>query len=122
MEKFEEWLHMTSKYFVMERAFESEEFKSLCNNLTEESFNACVRSRSTLFELLDEFDEFCQDYERSPLTAFWNSYLEMMQVSINYMKSIKLGDSNLYINCVRNMLSWFHVYANNNYARHFAYY
>ena len=113
---------MTSKYFVMERAFESEEFKSLCNNLTEESFNACVRSRSTLFELLDEFDEFCQDYERSPLTAFWNSYLEMMQVSINYLKSIKLGDSNLYINCVRNMLSWFHVYANNNYARHFAYY
>ena len=34
---------MTSKYFVMERAFESEECKSLCNNLTEESFNACVR-------------------------------------------------------------------------------
>ena len=113
---------MTSKYFVMKRAFESEECKSLCNNLTQESFNACVRSRSTLFELLDEFDEFCQDYERSPLTAFWNSYLEMMQVSINYLKSIKLGDSNLYINCVRNMLSWFHVYANNNYARHFAYY
>ena len=45
----------------MERALRSEEYKSLCGNLTQESFNACVRLWSTLFELLDEFDEFCQD-------------------------------------------------------------
>ena len=30
----------------MERALESEEYKILCNNLTQESFNACVRSWS----------------------------------------------------------------------------
>ena len=117
MEKFEEWLYMTKKYFVMERALESEECKGLCNKLTQESFNACVRSWSTLFELLVEVDEFCQDYERSPLTAFWKSYLEMMKVLMNYMKSIKLGDWHFYINSVGNMLPWFHAYDNHNYAR-----
>ena len=122
LEKFEEVLHMTNTYFVMERALESEEYKSLCNNLTQESFNACVRSWSTLFELLDEFAEFCQDYEISPLTAFWSSYLEMMQVLMNYMKSTKLGGWHLYINSVGNMLPWFHVYNNHNYGRHFTYY
>ena len=113
---------MTNKYFVMERALESEVYKSLCDNLTQESFNACVRPWSTFFELLDEFGEFCQDYERSPLTAFWNSYLEMMQVLMNDMKSIKLGGWHLYINSVGNTLPWFHAYDNHNYARHFTYY
>ena len=122
VEKSEEWLHITNKYFVMERALESEEYKILCDKLTQESFITCVRSWSTLFELLDEFDEFCQDYERSPLTAFWNSYLEMMQVLMNYMKSVKLGDWHLYINSVVNMLPWFHACDNQSYARHFTYY
>ena len=103
----------------MERALRSEEYKSLCGNLTQESFNACVRLWSTLFKLLDEFDEFCQDYERSPI---WNSSLEMMQVLMNYMKSIKLGDWHLYINSIGNMLPWFHAYDNHNYAWHFTYY
>ena len=94
----------------------------MCDNLTQESFNACVRSWSTLFELLDKFDEFCQDYERSRLTALWNSYLEIMQVLMNYMKSINLGDWHLYINSVGNMLPWFHEYDNHNYAQHFTYY
>ena len=61
---------MINTYFVMESALESEKYKRLCDNLTQESFNVCVRSWSTLFEVLHEFDEFCQDYERSPLTAF----------------------------------------------------
>ena len=60
-----------------------------------------MRSWSTL---LDEFGEFCQDYERNLLAAFWNSYLEMMQVLMNCMKSIKLGGCHFYINSVGNML------------------
>ena len=36
VEKSGEWLHITNKYFVMERALESEEYKILCDKLTQE--------------------------------------------------------------------------------------
>ena len=56
------------------------------------------------------------------MSAYWTSYLNMVQTLRDFSKSIKIGDWDLHMYVSEKMLHWFHAYDNYNYARHFSYY
>ena len=55
------------------------------------------------------------------MSSFWQSYIEVIQILFDYLRSIWLGDSDLHQKVSELMLPWFHAYDGQNYARHFAY-
>ena len=55
------------------------------------------------------------------MSSFWQSYIEMIQIFFDYLRSIRLGDWDLSQKPSGLMLPWFHVYDRQNYARYFAY-
>ena len=54
-----------------------------------------------------------------PTIQFWQSFLDMSQVLLDYIKSFRIGDWQLHLCSMEKMLSWFHVDDQINYARHF---
>ena len=56
------------------------------------------------------------------MAMFWQSYLVMVQILLDFVKSIRLPDWNLYLQSTERMLIWIHAYDKINYARHFSYY
>ena len=56
-----------------------------------------------------------------PMAIFWNSFIQMVQVLLHYIKSKRVGDWDLHMQASEHMLYWFHAYDRINYARHFSY-
>ena len=56
------------------------------------------------------------------MAMFWQSYLDMAQILLDFVKSICLPDWNLHLQSTERMLIWIHAYDRINYARHFSYY
>ena len=56
------------------------------------------------------------------MAMFWQSYLDMAQILLDFVKSIRLPDWNLHLQSTERMLIWIHAYDRINYARHFSYY
>ena len=56
------------------------------------------------------------------MAMFWQSYLDMVQILLDFVKSIRLPDWNLHLQSTERMLVWIHAYDTINYARHFSYY
>ena len=50
------------------------------------------------------------------MSSFWQSYIEMIQIFFDYLRSIRLGDWDLSQKPSGLMLPWFHVYDRQNYA------
>lgn len=55
------------------------------------------------------------------MAKFWQSFLEMVQILLDYIKSTRMGDWDLHLCSMERMLPWFHAYDRINYARHFTY-
>ena len=55
------------------------------------------------------------------MAAFWSSFISMVQVLLDHIKSIRMGDWDLHLQAAERMLPWFHVYDRTTYLRHFTY-
>ena len=56
------------------------------------------------------------------MTTFWQTYLDMVQILLDFVKSVGLPDWDLQLQSTENMLVWMQGYDRINYARHFTYY
>ena len=56
------------------------------------------------------------------MAMFWQSYLDMVQILLDFVKSIRLPDWNLHLQSTERMLIRIHAYDRINYARYFSYY
>ena len=68
---------------------------------------------------LVSFEEEIRQNIFGPTIQFWQSFLDMSQVLLDYIKSFRIGDWQLHLCSMEKMLSWFHVDDQINYARHF---
>ena len=57
----------------------------------EKPFEACVSVAEEIINLLDEFKTFISDWHVSPIASFWQSYIEMFELLLQFQKSIKSG-------------------------------
>ena len=60
------------------------------------------------------YKEYCKD-DNGPLKVFWNSYLEMVEVLMNFLRATREGNWSLHLKCIKERF-----FANNhtNYARY----
>ena len=63
------------------------------------------------------YKEYCKD-DNGPLKVFWNSYLRMVEVLINFLRATREGNWSLHLECIKEMLPWFFAYDHTNYARY----
>ena len=117
IDAIEEWLRNDGINEVLTAFTESTEFQQLLNCPSAESMQQCLDSYSDVANKVYEFDEL----RNGAMSSFWQSYIEMIQIFFDYLRSIRLGDWDLSQKPPGLMLPWFHVYGRRNYARYFAY-
>ena len=77
---------------------------------------------SNLFlQQLQQFEEQFENNYLGPMAKFWESFLNMVQILLDYIKSTRNGNWDLHLSSMERMLPWFHAYDRVNYARHFTY-
>ena len=117
---FKRWLRKENKEDILVDYLESTELLQLINNTKKTSFNAAIDSCERIFELFLHFDQgICSTL--GPMALFWNSFIEMTQILLDYIKSSRTGDWSLHLQASKQMLVWFFAYDRINYLRHFSY-
>ena len=57
-----------------------------------------------------------------PLSAFWLSYIDMVELMLHMIRASREGNWMLHLACIRQMLPWCFAYDNTNYARYMSIY
>ena len=89
---FEEWLRNHGNNEVLTAFTESTEFQQLLNCPSAESIQQCLDSYVDVANKVYEFDEL----RNGAMSSFWQSYIEMIQMLFDYLRSIRLGDWDLH--------------------------
>ena len=104
--RFESWLAESQ---VAGNLLVSEEMQRLLTQLRQENFSLeklqSLKNRLEFKALLQVFTMFCEG-RPSSTAQFWLSYINMVQLLTNYIRSLRLADWNLYLACIRRMLPW----------------
>ena len=74
-------------------------------------------------ELHQRYRTFCQEKSANlPNFRFWSSYLSMVHLLLQFIRSSRTGNWSLHLACIRNVLPWCFAYDHVNYARFLSYY
>ena len=64
---------------------------------------------------MDGYDEMLSNpTENGPSVAFWMSLISMIQIFLNFQKSIKAGIWQLHLQSIISKLPWMHAYDRQN--------
>jgi len=118
---FENWVKSKNMWNVLSDALESREFSCMLDETNLESMTAAMEKCDKLFNLYEAFEDWINEGNLGPLATFWQSFTEMVQTLLDYIKSMRSGNWDLHLQAMEKMLKWFHAYDHVNYARHFTY-
>ena len=121
LEAFKDWLEQKNEINLLLQFLESDDMEKLIVTRNPENIQAVASSFSNLQQQLCQFDEDIQENKLGPTAKFWQSFLNMSQLLLDYVKSFRIGDWELQLSSMERMLNWFHAYDHINYARHFTY-
>ena len=89
---FENWLQISGKGHHLDDYLESGEFTSLINERRPDHMvNAADRSKA-LFQFWEEYEDEIRCYKFGPMTVLWNSFLEIVETLLDYMKPSRSGN------------------------------
>lgn len=78
-------------------------------------------SNELLEELIEKHgDSLKNDY--GPTSAFWFSFLEMIETLLAFTRSLRIGNWNMQLAATKKMLPWFFAYDRQNYSRYLTLY
>ena len=103
IEPFQDWLSRENK-FAYHRFLQSKEFDEMCSNLNAKSFTAALENFQGFFFLFEGFENILRDAEENPMNAYWMTFLDMTQVLLGYVKSIRVGNWELHLAASERML------------------
>ena len=83
-------------------------------------FNSIAQS-DALRRLFGLFSQWVSEF-RSPVSKLWVSYLDMVCLLLNFIRSSRIGDWKLHLRCIQKMLPWFFAYDRMNYSRYLSLY
>ena len=121
IEAFEVWLIEQNRYEIFADFLESDVLWEFMQQRNHANLEICSQSFQPLFAEMEHFDETIQEGQFGPTAVFWQSFLEMVQILLDFIKSIQIGDWSLHLTSMRRTLPWLHAYDRINYARHFSY-
>ena len=124
IDAFKDWLIQKGKEEVLCQFLNSEEVIELIKNPDPVHHRNTQWSFELFNKLLISLEEEIRQNIFGPMqfwqfAQFWQSFLDMSQVLLDYIKSLRIGDWQLHLCSMGKMLSWFHAYDRINYARHF---
>ena len=119
IDAFKDWLIQKGKEEVLCQFLNSEEVIELIKNPDPVHDRNTQWSFELFNKLLISLEEEIRQNIFGPTAQFWQSFLDMSQVLLDYIKSLRIGDWQLHLCSMGKMLSWFHAYDRINYARHF---
>ncbi|XP_068719543.1 uncharacterized protein [Montipora capricornis] len=100
-----------------------EDIGSLADNLQKSTLDHVFISQAfqVLFERSEEYMEHLRK-TNGPLSAFWLSYIDMVELMLHMIRASREGNWMLHLACIRQMLPWCFAYDNTNYARYMSIY
>ena len=99
---------------------ESTELLQFIKSSEKTSFIAAIDSCECIFELFLYFDQnICSTV--GPMALFWNSFIEMAQILLDYIKLFRTGDWSLHWQTSEQMLVWSFACDQVNYLPQFSY-
>ena len=87
-----------------------------------ETFKNGLKAVNKLAQLYGEFDDSIHKGNLGPTARFWQSYLDMVQVFLYFVKSTCLPSWDLHLQSTEKILVWIQTYNHINYSRRFTYY
>ena len=115
IEAFERWLKDEQKNDVLLNFLGFSELQDLIDGVTQDSFQTTVAKLDELFELYETFEEKLICSELGPMSFLWNSFIEMVQILLDFIKSKRTGDWPLHMQASERMVKWFFAYDRPNY-------
>ena len=62
------------------------------------------------------------NHDRGPLAVFWRSYCYMVELLLQFVRSTRVGDWCLHLQCLQDMIPWMFCYDRVNYSRYLTVY
>ena len=84
-------------------------------------YQPAERSHPAVYNEIEQYQRKISENDLGPMTLYWQSFIDMVQILLDYIKSVRCGDWDLHLQSTERMLKWFHAYDHTNYARHFTY-
>ena len=97
IDSFIEWLKKRNDRNILETFMSSKELEELQEEPTNEPFKSCELAATRIINLFEEFKQIIRNPENSSMTAFWQSYLDMFELLLQFQKSIKSGNWKLHL-------------------------
>ena len=100
-----------------------EVIQQFVENISQRSFRETLED-PTVQTIAVHFQE-CLERLRSSsgeLAAFWMSYIEMVEIMFNLLRSSREGDWQLHLTAIHDMIPWCFAYDRQNYARYLSVY
>ena len=105
LDVFENWLQNSGKGKHLDDYLESGEFTSITNEpRPDHVVNAADRSEA-LFQFWREYEDEILCYNFHPMPVFWNSFLELAETLLDYLKSSQSGNWELHLHSMERMLT-----------------
>ena len=83
-----------------------------------ETFRQTIAAEA-VSKFISKYQEFvnrCCD--RNATCAFWNSYLQIVELLLLFIRATREGNWELHLSCIRDMIPWFLAYGSINYSRY----
>ena len=117
LNKFEEGIDNIEHQIIIDHVSEHlSEFTSEVNSESFENLKEKYATRQFQMIFSNFKDELFQ--HGAPLTKYWLSYLEMVEVLLNTLYAVRTGDWSLLLECIRDIAIYAFAYDNYNYARY----
>ena len=119
IDAFIEWLIERGEEAELHRFLNSTEMTNLIKRRNQKHLQNMQTPFESINNLLIQFDEEISHNSFGPTAQYWQSFLDMAYVLLDYIRSFRIGDWQLHMSSMEKMLVWFHAYDRINYARHF---
>ena len=89
---FEVWLQKEKNSNILTNFLEYEVFTELIKKRETTILNTCLKSISALHNTYDEFGFKTRNGYFGSMAMIWQGYLDMVQILLDFVKSIRLPD------------------------------
>ena len=128
LDSFKEWVDdqsdiQSERLSISYREFmDSSELQSFVASPSKRSLSSLRSEHKEILDHMHTYETNVINGILGPTASVWCSFLHMVQILLDFARSVKLGDWNLHLQSTENMLPWMFGYDRPNYARFLIYY
>ena len=122
IESYEQSIHNGQLEISYKDFIESAGLQNLISYPSKESLETLRNDHQDVINHVHAYESSLLAGSLGPTACVWSSFLQMVQILLDFARSIKLGDWKLHLQSTENMLPWMFAYDRPNYARFLTYY